>query len=58
MAGRYTPWDFQPVRNAARLYVRNDQDLADLEATRGSGGHGTISAVWRLSRLTPEPFGP
>jgi choline-sulfatase len=31
-AGRYTPWDFQPVRDASRLYVRNDQELGDLEA--------------------------
>jgi len=31
-AGRYTPWDFQPFRAASRLYVRNDQDLGDLEA--------------------------
>ncbi len=30
--GRYTPWDFQPSVNAARQYVRNDQDLGDLEA--------------------------
>ncbi|HEY3656049.1 MAG TPA: choline-sulfatase [Steroidobacteraceae bacterium] len=30
--GRYTPWDFQPCRDASRLYVRNDQDLGDLEA--------------------------
>jgi choline-sulfatase len=30
--GRYTPWDFQPVRDASRLYVRNDQDLGDFEA--------------------------
>jgi choline-sulfatase len=30
--GRHTPWDFQPVRDASRLYVRNDQDLGDLEA--------------------------
>jgi choline-sulfatase len=30
--GRFTPWDFQPVRDASRLYVRNDQDLGDLEA--------------------------
>jgi choline-sulfatase len=30
-AGRYTPWDFQPIRDASRLYVRNDQDLGDLE---------------------------
>ncbi len=31
-AGRYTPWDFQPLRDASRLYVRNDQALGDLEA--------------------------
>jgi choline-sulfatase len=31
-AGRYTPWDFQPTRDASRQYVRNDQDLGDLEA--------------------------
>jgi choline-sulfatase len=30
--GRYTPWDFQPLRDASREYVRNDQDLGDLEA--------------------------
>ena len=30
--GRYTPWDFQPMRDASRLYVRNDQDLGHLEA--------------------------
>jgi choline-sulfatase len=30
--GRYTPWDFQPARDASKSYVRNDQDLADLEA--------------------------
>ncbi|MEP6546666.1 MAG: choline-sulfatase [Gammaproteobacteria bacterium] len=30
--GRYTPWDFQPIRAASRQYVRNDQDLGDLEA--------------------------
>ena len=30
--GRYVPWDFQPLRDASRLYVRNDQDLGDLEA--------------------------
>jgi choline-sulfatase len=30
--GRYTPWDFQPIRDASRLYVRNDLDLGDLEA--------------------------
>jgi choline-sulfatase len=30
--GRRTPWDFQPVREASRLYVRNDQQLGDLEA--------------------------
>jgi choline-sulfatase len=31
-SGRYTPWDYQPLRDASRLYVRNDQDLGDLEA--------------------------
>lgn len=30
--GRFTPWDHQPVRDASRLYVRNDIDLGDLEA--------------------------
>jgi choline-sulfatase len=30
--GRYTPWDHQPLRDAARLYVRNDQELNELEA--------------------------
>ena len=45
-SGRYTPWDFQPIRDASKLYVRNDQELGDLEAmarfppygTRGSCG--------------------
>jgi choline-sulfatase len=31
-AGRHTPWDFQPKRDASRLYVRNDRDLGELEA--------------------------
>jgi choline-sulfatase len=30
-SGRYTPWDFQPVRDASRLYIRNDQQLNDQE---------------------------
>jgi len=30
--GRYHPWDYQPQRDAAKLYIRNDQDLNDLEA--------------------------
>jgi choline-sulfatase len=30
--GRYTAWDFQPLRDARQLYVRNDRDLGDLEA--------------------------
>ncbi|MDE1922346.1 MAG: choline-sulfatase [Gammaproteobacteria bacterium] len=30
--GRYQPWDHQPMRDASRLYIRNDQDLGDLEA--------------------------
>jgi choline-sulfatase len=31
-AGRYQPWDHQPLRDATRLYIRNDQELNDLEA--------------------------
>jgi len=30
--GRYRPWDHQPIRDASRLYIRNDQELSDLEA--------------------------
>jgi choline-sulfatase len=30
--GRYTPWDHQPIRDASRLYIRNDQELNDLES--------------------------
>jgi len=30
--GRYTPWDYQPIRDASRQYVRNDQELGDFEA--------------------------
>ena len=30
--GRYLPWDYQPLREASRLYIRNDQELNDLEA--------------------------
>ena len=30
--GRFTPWDHQPIRDATRAYVRNDQDLDDVEA--------------------------
>ena len=30
--GRFQPWDFQPLRDASRQYIRNDQDLNDLEA--------------------------
>ncbi len=30
--GRYLPWDHQPVRDASKLYIRNDQELNDLEA--------------------------
>ena len=29
--GRYQPWDYQPRRDASRLYIRNDQSLNDLE---------------------------
>ena len=30
--GSYLAWDYQPRRDAARQYIRNDQDLNDLEA--------------------------
>jgi choline-sulfatase len=30
--GRFTPWDHQPIRDATRAYIRNDQELNDLEA--------------------------
>jgi choline-sulfatase len=30
--GRFQPWDFQPIRDASRLYIRNDQqELNDLQ---------------------------
>lgn len=29
--GRYRGWDFQPIRDASRSYIRNDQELNDLE---------------------------
>jgi choline-sulfatase len=29
--GRYQPWDFQPIRDASRLYIRNEQGLNDQE---------------------------
>jgi choline-sulfatase len=40
--GRHVPWDFQPLRDASRMYVRNDQELNDVEA---------------LARLPPAPSG-
>jgi choline-sulfatase len=30
--GRFQPWDHQPIRDATKLYIRNDQELNDLEA--------------------------
>ena len=30
--GHYTPWDHQPLRLASKAYIRNDQELNDLEA--------------------------
>jgi choline-sulfatase len=30
--GRFQPWDFQPIRDASRMYIRNDQELNDLES--------------------------
>lgn len=29
--GRFTPWDFQPMRDASRMYIRNDQPLEEQE---------------------------
>jgi choline-sulfatase len=31
MRGRYTPWDFQPYRDASKQYMRNHLDLNELE---------------------------
>ena len=31
MKGHYTPWDFQPYRDASKQYMRNHLDLNDLE---------------------------
>ena len=39
--GRYTPWDYQPARDASRLYVRNDQQLGDLETMARFPPYGT-----------------
>jgi choline-sulfatase len=30
--GRFTPWDHQPFQDATKAYIRNDQELNDLEA--------------------------
>jgi len=30
--GHFTPWDHQPLRLASKAYIRNDQELNDLEA--------------------------
>jgi choline-sulfatase len=30
--GAFRPWDFQPLRDATKAYIRNDQELNDLEA--------------------------
>ena len=50
-SGRYTSWDHQPVRDASRLYVRNDQDLGDFEAMARfpRGCHSTRPAKRRRS---------
>jgi choline-sulfatase len=31
MSGVHTPWDFQPVEDASRMYMRNHLDLNDVE---------------------------
>jgi choline-sulfatase len=33
MQGRYTPWDYQPFRDASRRFMRNHLDLNELEET-------------------------
>jgi choline-sulfatase len=30
--GRHRAWDFQPMRDASRSYIRNDRELGDLES--------------------------
>jgi choline-sulfatase len=30
--GQHTAWDYQPVRDASRQYIRNHGDLEDIEA--------------------------
>ncbi|SEQ67127.1 choline-sulfatase [Faunimonas pinastri] len=43
--GAHAPWDYQPVRDASRQYIRNHMDLDDLEAkarfprVAGPSGH-------------------
>jgi len=32
MTGRHTPWDFEPLQNAANRFMRNHLDLNDVEA--------------------------
>ncbi|MFO1466876.1 MAG: choline-sulfatase [Steroidobacteraceae bacterium] len=40
--GRFTPWDFQPIRDATTAYIRNDQDLPDLEAKARFPAYGRV----------------
>jgi choline-sulfatase len=30
--GQHTAWDYQPIRDASRQYIRNHMDLEDIEA--------------------------
>ncbi len=39
--GRHASWDFQPIREASKLYVRNDQALGDLETMARFPPYGT-----------------
>ena len=50
--GRYTPWDFQPVRDASRL-VRPQRS-----GSRRSRGHGAIPALARLTERLPGRQAP
>jgi choline-sulfatase len=43
--GRQTAWDYQPVRDASQLYMRNHMKLDDLEA------------MARFPRVVPVGYG-
>jgi choline-sulfatase len=53
-AGRYTPWDYQPIRDASRLYVRNDRALGDLEAMARFPPVSAIQSGARADTITSD----